>query len=50
MFVMARELVGALKFPAAFAIVMPRKGEGSTAVVVESFIDRVRSEKQTKAA
>ncbi len=34
------------KFPGAFAIVMPRRGEDSTAVVVESFVERVR----TKAA
>lgn len=37
------------KFPRAFAIVMPRKGEESTAVIVEDYIERVRGMKPKAA-
>ncbi len=38
------------KFPCAFAIVMPRKGEGKKDVIIELFVDRVRTNVKTKAA
>jgi hypothetical protein len=43
-------LVYSPKFPSAFALVMPRRGEGSSAVPVQDFIDRVCSDAKTKAA
>lgn len=36
------------KFPSAFAIVMPRRGGGGTTAEVESFVERVRTDRPLK--
>jgi hypothetical protein len=38
------------KFPAAVALVMPRRGDGNKSVSVESFVGRVRDASTTRAA
>lgn len=43
-------IVWSPKFPAAFALVMPRRGQEISGVAVASFIERVRTEKPKTAA
>ncbi len=38
------------KFPCAFAIIMPRRGENLTISIVESFVNRVRMQKKSTVA